>query len=181
MKKFNIKNALYFGVTMALFKIAEKIWFGDGATTSSILESLISGLLFGILSGFLFGVSLGRFARYFESSKFVENTTKIDIEVDENILFQTGANHFKGIEGVGGKLYLTNKRLVFKSHKLNIQTHELSIDLADIKNVERSQTIGLIDNGLTVISGNNKTDKFVVEKANEWVTRLSGIESQAGK
>lgn len=99
--------------------------------------------------------------------------TKIVTGPDENILFETPANHFKGIEGVGGKLYLTNKRLVFKSHKLNIQNHELSIQLTDVKNVDRHKTLGLVNNGLTITTIDDKTEKFVVEQVENWIKYLT--------
>ena len=168
MKRFNIKEALFFGGVMTLFKIVEKLWTGDSFSANFVAQVVIYGLINGILAGFFSGT----FVRYFKFSKFVGNTTKIDTQPDEDILFQTGANHFKGIEGVGGKLYLTNKRLVFKSHKLNIQNHELSIDLTDIKKVERFKTAELVENGLTVTSGDNNIDKFVVEKVDEWVEKM---------
>lgn len=109
----------------------------------------------------------------FAKSKFVSQTTKIDIDPDENIMFETPANHFKGIEGVGGRLYLTNRRLIFKSHKLNIQNHQLSIDLSDIKHVDRYKTLGLVNNGLVITIITDKTEKFVVEKVEEWVKLLT--------
>lgn len=103
----------------------------------------------------------------------MSQTTKIDIDPDENIMFETPANHFKGIEGVGGRLYLTNRRLIFKSHKLNIQNHQLSIDLSDIKHVDRYKTLGLVNNGLVITIITDKTEKFVVEKVEEWVKLLT--------
>lgn len=107
------------------------------------------------------------------NQKFVSETTKIDTEPDENILFQTPANHFKGAEGVGGKLYLTSKHLIFKSHKLNIQNHQLSINLTDIYHVDRYKTLGLINKGLSIITKQNTTEKFVVEQVNEWQRQLA--------
>jgi len=55
----------------------------------------------------------------------------------KKIGFKAGISFGIGAEAVGGKLFLTNRRLVFKSHKLNIQNHELSIHLIDIANVGR--------------------------------------------
>ena len=52
---------------------------------------------------------------------------------DDEILIKKGsANHLVQFEGVGGRLFLTNQRLFFKSHSFNIQTHEESILLDDI-------------------------------------------------
>ena len=123
----------------------------------------------GAVAGFLFGWMNGRF----EKSKLVTNTMKIDIKAGETILFETGANHFKGAEAVGGKLYLTNKRLVFKSHKLNIQNHELSIILSGIGKVDRYKAPGLANNGLAVTTSDNKIEKFVVQQPDEWFKQLT--------
>lgn len=169
MKKFDKKAGLSFGIGMVIFFIIQGLWTADSLTAKTIIKSVVAGLLSGIVSGFLFGLIIG----WFKSSKFVDTTTKIDTQPDENILFQTGANHFKNAEGVGGKLYLTNKRLVFKSHKLNIQNHEFSINLTDIAKVDRYKNSGVINNGLAITSKDNKVDKFVVEQASEWIEKLN--------
>lgn len=91
----------------------------------------------------------------------------------ETIVFETGANHFKGVEAVVGKLYLTNKRLVFKSHKLNIQNHELSIHLSDVKNADRYKALGISNNGLVVTTINHTIEKFVVQQPGEWMEHLA--------
>lgn len=122
----------------------------------------------GALGGLLFGWSMGLFAK----SKLLTQGTKIDTEPDETVLFETGANHFKGAEGVGGKLYLTNKRLVFKSHQFNFQNHEWSINLSDIDKVDRYKTLGLVNKGLSVTPAGNKIEKFVVQQPDKWVSQL---------
>ena len=43
------------------------------------------------------------------------------------------ANLLKGIEAVGGKLYLTNQCLIFESHKFNMQSNITEINLSDIR------------------------------------------------
>lgn len=45
----------------------------------------------------------------------------MNLEKDEKIVRRNRANHIKPLEGVGGKLFLTNFRLIFKSHFFNIQ------------------------------------------------------------
>ncbi|ANE53547.1 hypothetical protein SY85_16480 [Flavisolibacter tropicus] len=89
------------------------------------------------------------------------------------MLFETGANHFKGAEGVGGKLYLTNKRLVFKSHKYNIQNHELSMRLSDIDKADRYKTLGIVNNGLAVTTAGGTIEKFVVQQPDQWLSQLT--------
>jgi hypothetical protein len=168
-KKARFKAGLSFGIFMAVFFILKDLFTADDFTTKRILITIFSACLGGALSGLLFGWLTGLFAK----SKFVSQSTKIDINPDEHILLETPANHFKGIEGVGGRLFLTNRRLIFKSHSLNIQNHQLFIDLSDIKQVDRYKTLGLVNNGLAITTITDKTEKFVVEKIEEWVKLLT--------
>ena len=73
----------------------------------------------------------------------------------------------------GGKLYLTNKRLVFKSHKINFQKYQLSINLPDIQKVDKYKPFGIANNGLLIKTADNKIEKFVVEKREAWMDQLS--------
>jgi hypothetical protein len=168
-KKAKIKSGLFFGIAMTIFFILQSLLTHSNLTTKDIIISIISGLIGGALAGLLFGWLTGLFA----NSNRLTKDTKIDTDANETILFDTGANHFKGAEGVGGKLYLTNKRLVFKSHKFNIQNHELSISLSSIEKVDRYKTLGLVNNGLSIQTIDNKIEKFVVQKIDEWLNQLT--------
>jgi hypothetical protein len=59
--------------------------------------------IIGISSGLLFSLLLLVF------SLIIEKKINIDLENNEKIIYQGLANHFKGVESVGGKLFLTNK------------------------------------------------------------------------
>ena len=168
MKKFNLKSAIAFGIGLSIMFIIQNLWTSEPYTTELVLRAIVGGIIPGIISGFIFGLLTGWFA----SSKSVATATKIELHAGEEVAFHTGANHFKGMEGVGGKLYLTNNRLVFKSHKLNVQTHELSIPLTDILQVERYKSLGLINNGLAVTT-HIGMEKFVVETPEVWLEKLT--------
>jgi hypothetical protein len=168
-KRNRFRAGLSFGIAMAVFFILQNLLTNDKQTTNQIIKSIASGLVAGAISGVLFGWLMGLFAK----SKFARQATKIETDPDEHILFETPANHFKGIEGVGGKLYLTNKRLIFRSHKLNVQNHQLSIQLTDVKNVDRYKTLGLVNNGLSITIIDDKTEKFVVEQVENWIKYLT--------
>lgn len=166
-KKNRNKAGLGFGVLMMFFYLLEDLLQKDNPTSKDIILSVIFSMVGGAVAAVLFGWLIGLFS----NSRFVNKTTVIETEPGENILFFTPASHKKGIEAVGGKLYLTNRRLVFRSHKLNIQNHQLSINLADIEDTGRYKTLGLINNGLWVLA-NNKTERFVVEQAEEWLKQF---------
>jgi hypothetical protein len=167
-KRHRFKSGLFFGVLMAVSSIVQDLLAHPNLAFKNIFIIIASGLAGGAVAGFLFGWMMGLFA----NSKLLTKGTKINTLTDERILFETGANHFKGAEGVGGRLYLTNQRLVFKSHKFNIQNHELSIRLSDIRQIEKYKIWGLINKGLSVTTLDNKTEKFVVQQMDEWINQL---------
>ena len=158
---------------MTIFFILQDVLTNENLTSKEMLKFVVSGIIGGIVAGSLFGWLMGLFGR----SKFIDRTTRIDTDPGEEILFQTAANYFKGVEAVGGKLFLTNKRLIFKSHKLNIQNHQLSISLPDIESTGRYKTLGLVNNGLAITSKQNTTEKFVVDQVEEWLQHLPGFKN----
>jgi hypothetical protein len=91
----------------------------------------------------------------------------------EEVMKDGGANHFKNIEAVGGWLYLTDQRLLFRSHSFNIRRHELSIPLRAISEAKTRSTFGIIPNGLEIKTIDGKTEKFVVENRKDWVRKIS--------
>jgi hypothetical protein len=91
---------------------------------------------------------------------------------DETVVHYGPANHFKGIESVGGKLFLTNKRLRFRSHKFNAQTHDESYPIEAISAAEPARTLGIVPNGVLVHLRDGRRERFVVGGRTEWVTHL---------
>nr|WP_198044629.1 GRAM domain-containing protein [Lysinibacillus timonensis] len=89
----------------------------------------------------------------------------VNLLTDEKILVEkTPANLFKGMEAVGGKLTITDKRLIFNAHKLNLQGGATEIHLTDIDSVTKASTFKIIPNRLIVHTKEGKTYKFVVYK-----------------
>jgi|TARA_Y100000294_G_scaffold168051_1_gene177838 hypothetical protein len=68
---------------------------------------------------------------------------KITLEKDEALLKESRANlQISFIIPPGGRLFLTNKRLIFRSGKISISTEKLKsimLNLADITGVEKRQ------------------------------------------
>jgi hypothetical protein len=93
----------------------------------------------------------------------------------ENVVYKGAANHFVGIEGVGGKLYLTSEALIFISHSLNIQRHQMNIPLADIAELEKGNSLGLIPNRLIVHTTAGTHEKFVINNRNVWIEKINSL------
>ncbi|MDT2046978.1 MULTISPECIES: GRAM domain-containing protein [Bacillaceae] len=83
------------------------------------------------------------------------------------------ANLMKGLEGVGGKLYLTSTELTHKSHAVNVQRGTVTLNLADIETVERVRNkllgVPLLKNGLKITTNEGEELQFVVNKADQWI------------
>ena len=94
---------------------------------------------------------------------------KIDLHSQEEIIHQGGANHFMNGEAVGGKLFLTNQRLYYKSHGLNLQNHDLTMQFSEIKKLELCKTMYIVPNGLKIHLSNGNVEQFVVQKRKKWL------------
>jgi len=99
------------------------------------------------------------------------------LNLSEQILKQGSANLQKGIETVGGKLYLTNQRLVFEAHAINVQGGNTEIALSDIQSLVKCWTkflgfIPLTPNSLEVHTKENVKYRFVLFGREVWKTAI---------
>lgn len=96
---------------------------------------------------------------------------------NEKVIFEMFCSHMVGIEAVGGKICLTNKRLLFKSHQFNLHNHELEISIKDITSIQRCRlykyfpgkgvSISLKDDSIEVFSPRNW--KKMIEEIEKYV------------
>jgi len=84
-----------------------------------------------------------------------------ELKIGEEIFADTPANLLRGIEAVGGRLKLTNKRILFEANTRNFQTMPAEIPLEHIIDVKKNKTYGLIPNGLMVCT-KSLDYKFIV-------------------
>ena len=170
MKRTSFKAGLFFGIIMAVFFILKDLWTAENYTAETLIRIIAVGLISGIIAAILFGYGISKIA-----PKLANSISKLETEADEKLLLNSPANHYKKLEAVGGKLFLTNKRLVFKSHNSNIQNHEIHIALNDIVKIERFKNFKITNNGVSVLCRNGKIEKFVVEKPEEWIERINTV------
>lgn len=147
-----------------------------------LARAVLAGVPFGVVMGVFFALTLGNgitlgfgvgafygigmAAAMWAFQKRLEKDPPV---VDgEEMLFQAPANHIRGIEGVGGWLMLTDQRLVFQPHKLNIQKAEWSVPLSDLIGMEPKRTFGLVANGLRAVTTKGE-EHFVVDQRKPWL------------
>lgn len=103
----------------------------------------------------------------------------IKLQEGEKIIKKGGANLSTILQGKGGHLYLTNQRLVFIGHGMNIGKDKFEIDLSDVQYVEKAPTVSLwllfipIPNAIKVGTNNGRITKFTVTNRKDWIEKIN--------
>lgn len=108
---------------------------------------------------------------------------KIELAPNEKLLREGAANLQRGIETVGGRLFLTDSRLVFSSHRFNVQAGTTEIALSDVRSVQPCWTkflgiIPLAPNSLSVATGAAE-HRFVLFGRMDWAAAIES--ARAGR
>ena len=99
------------------------------------------------------------------------------LQADETLFKQGLANLQRGAEAVGGRLHLTNQRLIFESHAFNFQTGTTTVALADIASVKKCWTkflswIPLVPNALVIETKDGITLRCTVFGREKWIAAI---------
>lgn len=167
-----VKAGLYTGIITGLFfalsfGILLGISFQDGMY--GLLLGLGLGLAVGLVCGVFFSLCMAFLSKY-QTKKF--EPLRRQMAREHRIVFEGKANHFMNKEGVGGWLFLTPEFLFFKSHRFNIQNHELTIPMSLIKSATPCK-LSKFATGLKVEKINGTWETFVVNRNNEWAVRIN--------
>ena len=95
----------------------------------------------------------------------------LELRDNESIIKKKSANHLVGNQFVGGKLYLTNQRIVFKSHRLNVNNHQIYFELTEIQGAVKSKLF----NGMIIILKNGEEKPFVVWGRKKLINEINNL------
>ncbi|MFP4090426.1 MAG: hypothetical protein ACLFUB_18915 [Cyclobacteriaceae bacterium] len=129
---------------------------------------LLEGLLTSIFFVLIFWTSMHWLARY------LNRKLSFEFPPGETACFESGANLRRGREAVGGKLFLSDQRLVFISHQYNVQRDPLEIERDRIAQVVPHKSLGFISNGLQLKTTEGRVYHFVVDQQDKWLKVLHG-------
>lgn len=87
------------------------------------------------------------------------------------------ANYFMDFEAVGGKIYFDEHGFTFKPHALNIQTGNTRIEYKNISAIQKSNTLGIVPNGMLVFTKDGVKHRFVINNRKKVIEFL---ESKCG-
>ena len=96
----------------------------------------------------------------------------LELEPGDRVVREGPANMWRGWESVGGRLWLTERRLVFRSHAIAVQGGETAWPLEQIVRAEPAMTMWIVPNGLSCVLRDGKDLRFVVTGRAEWARAI---------
>lgn len=102
---------------------------------------------------------------------------KTALREHESLIKEGKANRQKNVESAGGKLYLTNQRVIFEGHGFNAQGTSVSVELKDCMFVTKGWTkilgfIPLFPNAIVLAVKDGKSHRFSVFGRKKWVNEV---------
>lgn len=102
---------------------------------------------------------------------------KTELRQGEQVIKEGSANLQRNIETVGGKLYLTNQRLIFEAHKFNVQRGVTEVELSNIQALHPCWTrqwglFPIFPNSLAVYTKHGEEYRFVLFGRSAWVVAI---------
>ena len=146
-----IRSGTLFGLFMFLYFLAVY-----GPAWAAVVGAATASILFGLTMAAVSG---------YHARNFRLHPPDLGIEL---LLKDGPANHFFKGSSVGGWIYLTKSRLIFKSHWMNVHKHRFEVPLREISEAEVSTSFLSLKNKLHLHYRNGRIETFVVDDASEW-------------
>jgi hypothetical protein len=173
MKEFNNNNtfnknhkvlifASFFLVYFLLKSLAD--WFMEDEMTW--VSNLISSVVFAAIMTFLFILSNKRFIN--DLQKDVSSA----LADDERVQIEVPAGHISGIIVYGGRLILTDKRLLFFKPDFFKKTRIWTLERESIDHIKPKKIFLIADNGIEITDNSGKKYSFNMQKRDEVLSRL---------
>ena len=99
-------------------------------------------------------------------------------DASEEIVARFSSNLWRGLEAVGGRITVTNERLLFESNGVTLQGKPLAVAFGDIAKVAAFDSLGLIPNGMSVLCRSGEEHRFLLWDRD---TVIMLLEEQRGK
>src|SRR5579864_9033169 len=98
------RQGLYIGIySGVMYTLISFLWKGD----STPIRIIITGTIFGVAFGYI------NYKMWRSNDSYAERITAPPLEPDEHIIHEGPASHYNLANGFQGKLFLTDKRLIF--------------------------------------------------------------------
>ncbi len=99
-------------------------------------------------------------------------------KIEEKIVKQAYVSNLKSNGLAGGILYLTEKRVFFKSNDSEFKTYQLDFPFNSSFKCKSFSVLGLIKNAMTIYNGVSMELFFLDDKKN-WLAEIEKIQNQS--
>ena len=159
------KIALFFATLLTYFPVLSVIYWIMG-NEIIWLSILAQSILFALFMSFFLPFN----SRFF--SKKLDKAISLTLKKGEAIDLETPAGHKKGLIVYGGKLFLTNERVLFVSHGFLQAKKTWEINRHAIKSIKPKKFFFFADNGLEIEDFSNNSYQFNMQNRNEVLSHL---------
>lgn len=121
----------------------------------------------------LIGVVANRFLSYIFPGNFTPNP-EVDFELmnSEQLRISSPANYFSGGQALRGRLFLTDRRLIFTTPDDDQERPYLIVNHNDIEGMTGFNPFPWINNGVAIQARTGKIHKFVVSGQKRWLADM---------
>jgi hypothetical protein len=168
--KFRIIFCVISGLLFSLLMWCINWVFGEAESLNYyIFNAVFFGLFWGL--GYLY------FMEYFAKRWNKKVAVNPKLLEKEEIQVYGPANYANIWVAVGGKLFITDHRLIFKSHKYNFNRPQINIELDQIENITLKSPLNLFDSMMVIKVSDGKICKFNVNEREVWLEYLQAKRS----
>ncbi|HEY0653336.1 MAG TPA: hypothetical protein VGD65_09420 [Chryseosolibacter sp.] len=165
----DIRKTLMYSVGFGVFYFALNYYMFDYTFGRALFNTLFTTIFVGLIFHFVEPWMMKRMA-----TGLLKSIPPLELLTGENIVMESAANHFRGMEAVGGRLTLTNHRLVFVAHKLNVQNRRTELDRNIIVEAKRHAKFS---KGMVLKTNENVSHTFIVDSRDQWIAEVNGNSS----
>ena len=161
--------ALGSAVLWAIIWIGIKSAENNGFTTTILWASIGRGLFMGI--------SWALIMKWMSGDPYKH--VKLKLESEETVVKEGGANLIPVNKGEGGKLAVTNRRLLFKGQRYDTRDFQFVIEFDKIESIRTHKPWKLLKNELHIAMTDGTTFRFAVDHPVQWLSAIEGQMSSA--
>jgi hypothetical protein len=99
----------------------------------------------------------------------------VELHKDETVIRDGWANHFVGSLSDTGHLFLTNRRLIFHAHRMNLFGVNGALPVGDV----REMIPGRVPTELTLVLADGSRHRFAVWHRKTWMRDIEAARSAA--
>jgi hypothetical protein len=130
-----------------------------------------SGIFLGSICGLVFGLTLAAIIRI-QENRAIGNPPVLAYE---ELLRDGRASHTKGHRGQSGRLYLTNKQILFEAFPPNKPAYRVSIPIHEVAGLNLRRRFGVFPIFLDVLFKDGKRETFVTDDVRDWIGEISQV------